>query len=52
MSAVDKFMPLILEIEEEEQTPTPVISTDDGVHFLYVRHNNLYCNLTFPSLFF
>ncbi|TPX47618.1 hypothetical protein SeMB42_g00407 [Synchytrium endobioticum] len=42
MSAIEKFMPLLLESEEDEQTPTPVISTDDGVNFLYIRHNNLY----------
>ncbi|KAJ3091895.1 AP-1 complex subunit mu-1 [Quaeritorhiza haematococci] len=42
MSAVEKFMPLVLEAEEEEQTPSPIISTDDGVNFLYIRHNNLY----------
>ncbi|KAI9341781.1 Mu homology domain-containing protein [Zopfochytrium polystomum] len=42
MSAVDKFMPLVLEAEDEEQTPSPVVSTDDGVNFLYIRHNNLY----------
>jgi hypothetical protein len=42
MTAVEKFMPLVLEAEEEEQTPSPVISTDDGVNFLYIRHNNLY----------
>ncbi|KAJ3146022.1 AP-1 complex subunit mu-1 [Geranomyces variabilis] len=42
MSAVEKFMPLILEAEEEEQTPTPIMSSEDGIHFLYVKHNNLY----------
>ncbi|KAI8618902.1 Mu homology domain-containing protein [Chytriomyces sp. MP71] len=42
MVAIDKFMPLVLEAEEEEQTPTPVISTEDGINFLYIRYNNLY----------
>ncbi|KAJ3189342.1 AP-1 complex subunit mu-1 [Gaertneriomyces sp. JEL0708] len=42
MSAVEKFMPLLLDLEEEEQAPTPVVSTEDGIHFLYVKHNNLY----------
>ncbi|KAI9104482.1 Mu homology domain-containing protein [Phlyctochytrium arcticum] len=42
MSTVEKFMPLILASEEEEQTPTPIMSTEDGIHFLYVKHNNLY----------
>ncbi|KAI9197438.1 adaptor complex AP-3 domain-containing protein [Polychytrium aggregatum] len=42
MSAVEKFMPLVLAAEELDQTPSPVISTEDGVHFLYIRYNNLY----------
>ncbi|KAK9719246.1 AP-1 adaptor complex mu subunit Apm1 [Basidiobolus ranarum] len=41
MTAVEKFMPLLLETEEEEQTLTPVI-THEGVNYLYIRHNNLY----------
>jgi AP-1 complex subunit mu len=43
MSAIEKFMPLILEAEEHDQTPSPVMATDDGIHFLYIKHNNLYC---------
>ncbi|KAJ3397333.1 AP-1 complex subunit mu-1 [Lobulomyces angularis] len=38
-------MPLVLESEdnpEEDQIQTPVISTEDGINFLYVKHNNLY----------
>lgn len=42
MSKVEQFLPLILQQEEIEQAPTPVISTDDGVTFLYVKYNNLY----------
>ncbi|KAI8846220.1 Mu homology domain-containing protein [Chytridium lagenaria] len=42
MTAIEKFMPLVLEAEEEEQTPSPVINTEDGINFLYIRHNNLY----------
>ncbi|KAJ1979241.1 AP-1 adaptor complex mu subunit Apm1 [Dimargaris verticillata] len=41
MSAAERFMPLLLEREEEEQTAIPVM-TDKGVNFLHVRHNNLY----------
>ncbi|KAJ3314623.1 AP-1 complex subunit mu-1 [Blyttiomyces sp. JEL0837] len=37
MSAVEKFMPLILEAEEEEQTPSPVVSTEDGVFTEYFK---------------
>ncbi|GBC04489.1 hypothetical protein RclHR1_00570045 [Rhizophagus clarus] len=40
MSAVEKFMPLVLEAEEE-QVPTPCF-THEGVNYLYIRHNNLY----------
>ncbi|PKY37700.1 clathrin adaptor, mu subunit [Rhizophagus irregularis] len=41
MSAVEKFMPLVLEAEEEQQAPTPCF-THEGVNYLYIRHNNLY----------
>jgi len=39
---IEKFMPLVLAAEEEEQTLSPILSTEDGVNFLYVKHNNLY----------
>lgn len=42
MSAVEKFMPLLLEAEESEAGASPVLAADDGVHFLFVKHNNLY----------
>lgn len=42
MSSIEKFMPLILQVEEEELTPSPILSSQDGIHFLYIRHNNLY----------
>ncbi|KAJ3109186.1 AP-1 complex subunit mu-1 [Phlyctochytrium planicorne] len=43
MTAIEKFMPLVLkEDEEDEETLTPVISTEEGINFLYIRHNNLY----------
>ncbi|RKP02145.1 hypothetical protein CXG81DRAFT_18120 [Caulochytrium protostelioides] len=42
MSTVDQFMPLINEIEDGDQVASPVVSTPDGIHFLYVRKNNLY----------
>jgi AP-1 complex subunit mu len=42
MSCIDKFMPMILQVEEEGQLSTPIISTNDGLHFLYIRHNNLF----------
>lgn len=43
MSSIEKFMPLIMEMEEDDQLLTPIVSTDDGqINFLYVKHNNLY----------
>ncbi|RKP26670.1 AP-1 complex subunit MU-1-like protein [Syncephalis pseudoplumigaleata] len=41
LAAVDRFMPILQELEEDGQTPTPVLS-DKGVHYLYIRHNNVY----------
>lgn len=40
MTAIEKFMPLLLAAEEEDNV-TPVLSSG-GVHYLYIRHNNLY----------
>lgn len=62
MTAIEKFLPLLLEQEEGEgggdddrkggdgnngggNGPTPLVSTEDGINFLYVRHNNLYRTL-------
>ena len=50
MSAVEKFMPLVLEAEEE-QAPTPCF-THEGVNYLYIRHNNLYCILSKKKIVF
>lgn len=44
MEAVDRFMPLINEAEEDESMANPVM-TDDGVSYLYIKHNNLYCKI-------
>ncbi|KAI9230326.1 MAG: Mu homology domain-containing protein [Piptocephalis tieghemiana] len=41
MPTVDRFMPLLTELEEDNQVITPVL-TDNGVTFLYLKHNNLY----------
>jgi hypothetical protein len=41
MSSIEKFMPLILQVEEEESATSPIVS-QDGIHFLYIRHNNLF----------
>ncbi|KAI0237088.1 AP-1 adaptor complex mu subunit Apm1 [Massospora cicadina] len=40
MAAVEKFMPLLLAAEEEDNA-TPILTTQ-GIHYLYIRHNNLY----------
>ena len=40
-STVEKFMPLLLDAEEESQTVTPCFS-HEGINYLYIRHNNLY----------
>ena len=49
MTTIEKFLPLIFEEEEEQEereddTPCPIVSTEEGVSFLYIRHNNLYSN--------
>ncbi|CAO3565946.1 unnamed protein product [Mortierella alpina] len=41
MSAVEKFLPLVLEAEEDSQAPAPCF-TNDGINYLYIRHNNLF----------
>ena len=43
MSVIDKFMPLIME-KEEEGIITPIIQHGD-VTFIYIKYNNLYCIL-------
>merc|ERR1712230_211256 len=41
MSAVERFLPLLLEQEEEGQTITPCF-TSAGINYIYIRYNNLY----------
>ena len=40
MSCIDKFMTLVLDMEEEE-TQKPIIQHGD-VTFMYIKYNNLY----------
>lgn len=40
-SCVDKFLPLILDMEEENVPLTPCF-TDEGINYMHIRHNNLY----------
>ncbi|KAJ1557351.1 AP-1 complex subunit mu-1, partial [Nowakowskiella sp. JEL0078] len=42
IAVIEKFMPLVLEAEENDQVPSPCISSDEGVNFLYIGYNNLY----------
>lgn len=41
VSAVEKFMPLLSDLEEDGVTATPVL-THEGISYLYIKHNNLY----------
>lgn len=40
-SYVERFLPLVLEIEEEGQQVTPCFSSQ-GINYMHVRHSNLY----------
>lgn len=40
MGSIDKFMPLLME-KEEEGNVTPILLTNDCT-FAYIKHNNLY----------
>ena len=51
MSAIDTFLPLVLDSEDEDSIQTPIVSTQEGVNFLYIRHNNLYSNIILARLF-
>ena len=46
-TAVDKFMTLLLEEEEaggDSGCASPIL-TDEGINFLYIKHNNVYRTL-------
>ena len=40
-SCIERFLPLILEIEEEGQQVTPCFSSQ-GINYMHIRHSNLY----------
>lgn len=40
-SSIDKFMPLVLEKEEEGDSQSPICVHGD-VTFVYIKYNNLY----------
>lgn len=41
-SHIERFLPLILDMEEEGQQVIPCF-TNQGVNFMHIRHSNLYC---------
>jgi hypothetical protein len=41
LTEVDRFLPLLLDMEEDNQMVTPCF-TLQGTNFLHIRHNNLY----------
>ncbi len=41
MGVIDKFIPLLME-REEEGNLTPVLQTSTGTTFMYIQHHNLY----------
>lgn len=40
-SYIERFLPIILEIEEEGQQITPCFSRE-GINYMHIRHSNLY----------
>lgn len=51
ISALERFFPLLTEIEEEQGAGAirPCLSSQ-GVNYMHVRHNNLYCTYLMHSL--
>ena len=43
-SYIERFMPLILDMEEENVPITPCFSSE-GINYMHIRHNNLYRKL-------
>lgn len=40
MSAIEDFLPLML--DDEFESCSPILTSEDGIHFLYIKHNNLF----------
>lgn len=40
-SCVERFLPIVLDLEEEGQQVTPCFSKE-GVNYMHIRHSNLY----------
>src|ERR1700729_72732 len=48
LSYVERFLPLVLDIEEEGQQVTPCFSSQ-GINYMHIRHSNLYCKPQYKS---
>ncbi|KNE64811.1 hypothetical protein AMAG_10149 [Allomyces macrogynus ATCC 38327] len=42
MTAIDQFMPLVMDRDDDHGDPPPIVADTNGVHYLYMKHNNLY----------
>ena len=49
-SYIERFLPLVLDIEEEGQQLTPCFSSQ-GINYMHIRHSNLYCMVVFSFFF-
>jgi AP-1 complex subunit mu len=49
-SYVERFLPLVLEIEEDSGQQVAPCFSSQGVNYMHIRHSNLYCTL-YPSAF-
>ena len=47
-SYVERFLPHILDIEEEGQQVTPCFSSQ-GINYMHIRHSNLYRTCSLPA---
>jgi AP-1 complex subunit mu len=52
MNTIDKFMTLVMDNEEDGAEQAPVISDENGINYLYMKYNNLFCKKEFHSMFF
>lgn len=50
MSEIDHLMPIMMKREEDAEL-TPLLS-HGSTHFLYIKHNNLYCILYYSAVHF
>ncbi|KAJ3362467.1 AP-1 complex subunit mu-1 [Allomyces macrogynus ATCC 38327] len=42
MTTIEKFMPLITDSEEDGGEQAPIMSDENGINYLYMKHSNLY----------